>query len=151
MRMGYLLAAGIALSSSAALAGPKDMALCGKLADAWKTAYDNKDAAAVAAMYDPAKGLYSNPFWTATGAAGIEGGLKADFALGANFSDITCEAAERAGTLLVAHGTYVASATGPDGKAMPMRGHWFATAQDKGAGKYLMMTHNANYQLPPPK
>ena len=151
MRMGHLVAACIAMSSSAALASTKDMALCGHLADAWKTAFDKKDAASVAAMYDPAEGLYSNPFWTATGRAGIEGGLKADFALDANFSNITCDAAERDGSLLVARGTFVASARGPGGKTLPMNGHWFATARDVGGGKYLMMTHNANFQLPPSK
>ena len=34
---------------------------------------------------------------------------------------------------------------------MPMRGHWYASARDLGGGKYLMETHNANFQLPPPR
>ena len=89
--------------SAPAMASQADMALCGKLADAWKAAFDAKDATKVAAMYDPTEGLYSNPFWTATGRDGIEKGLKADFSMDANFSDITCDAAERDGNLLVAH------------------------------------------------
>ena len=133
-----------------AMASQKDMALCGKLADAWKAAYDARDAAKVAALYDPAAGYYSNPFWTAAGRGGIEKGLKADFSMDGAFSDITCEAAERDGNLLVAHGTYVGSAKGPDGQTMPMKGHWFAAARETG-GKYLMTTHNANMQMPPPK
>ena len=151
MKALSLMAIGLAMVSTSAMATESDMSLCGKLADAWKTAYDNKEADKVAAMYDPSAGLYSNPFWTATGRDELEKGFKVDFSMDASFSNITCDAAESDGKLLVAHGTYVASAKGADGKTMPMTGHWFATAMAKGDGGYLMMTHNANMQLPPPK
>src|SRR5271157_3742114 len=73
--MTVIAAAAILLSSSAFA---QTVADCNKVADIWRTAYNNRDADALANMYDAKAGMYSTPFWTASGHDAILSGFKAE-------------------------------------------------------------------------
>ena len=65
--MTVMAAATILLSSSAFAQTVDTKADCNKAVDIWRTAYNNRDADALANMYDAKAGMYSSPFWTAAG------------------------------------------------------------------------------------
>ena len=136
---------GVVASPSAA----KDtMADCTKFVDGWKAAYNAKDADALASIYEPKKGTYSNVFWTGTGHDVLVNGFKQELGMGSTMTSIKCEASSASGDLVVSKGTWSASSPGSDGKAMTIGGHWQSSAVGH-AGKYLISDHTSNMQLPP--
>jgi ketosteroid isomerase-like protein len=151
MKTTFALLVGAAvLSSTAVAADPIDsIGDCNKAADAWKAAYNNKDAEAVANMYD-AKGTLSNPFWTATGHDALLKGFKQEMSTGGSMVSITCDQSKTEGNMMFANGAYSAMAKGPDGKDAPMGGHWVAISEIHD-GKPVILVHTSNIQMPPPK
>ena len=75
--MTVMAAAAILLSSSAFAQAVDTKADCMKTVDVWRTAYNNRDASALANMYDAKVGMYSTPWWTATGHDALLAGFKA--------------------------------------------------------------------------
>jgi ketosteroid isomerase-like protein len=122
-----------------------------KYADNWRDAYNKKDAAAVAKMY-AADAFMSVPNWTAAGQAAIEMNLKAEIA--SNFfnkmTSITVEQSYRVGDMNYAVGSWTAEMNQPDGKVVPVGGHWQTVARFDG-DHALMLLHNSNVAMPPPK
>ena len=143
-----MMIAPVAHAQTAALDTKADIQ---KTAAEWMNAYNNKDAAAIAAMYvDDA--VFSNPGWTASGRAAIEDGLKKDMAAGAfsRVNSITADQSHRVGDLNYASGAWTADAKGPDGKDVPVGGHWLVVSQYRD-GHYQIVLHNSNMALPPQK
>lgn len=137
---------GVAMSAPA---GAKDtMADCTKFVDDWKAAYNAKNGDTLAGMFDPKKGTYSSMFWTAAGSDALIQGFKQELSKGNTMTSIKCETSSEVGDFSVATGTWAATAKGPDGKDMPIGGHW-QTSLTKRDGKRLIDYHTSNMQLPP--
>jgi len=117
----------------------------------WMTAYNTKDGAKVAQMYADTATV-SSPGWTATGRAAIEEGLKKDMAAGvfSKITSITVDQSHRVGDLNYAMGAWAAGMKGPEGKAMPVKGHWLSVSMYRD-GTYIILAHNINMAMPPPK
>lgn len=142
-----LVPAGVFMSAAVA----KDtLASCNKFADGWKATYNAKNADALAGMYDPSKGNYSNVFWTGTGHAVLAQGFKQELMAGNTMTSIKCDMSTQTGDFGVSKGTWSAAGKGPDGKDMTIGGHWQTTFEDQH-GKILIVDHTSNMQLPPPK
>lgn len=137
------------LTSSAASGETTDMlSQCGKIADAWKAAYNSQDADGLAKMYDAKAGMFSNAFWTATGHDALLTAFKKDLAAGVKMTTITCERSNRTGDLAISSGAWTATGKGPGGKDTPLGGHWLTVGQYQG-DNYSIVMHNGNMQLPP--
>ncbi len=149
MRKTFALLLGAAvLMSTAVVAETIDsMGECSKAADVWKAAYNNKDAAAVADMYD-AKGTFSSPFWTASGHDALLAGFKQEISAGGSMVSITCEQSYQVDKLSFASGAYSAMGKGPDGKDAAFGGHWVAVSELRD-GKLVILMHNSNLQMTP--
>jgi ketosteroid isomerase-like protein len=121
-----------------------------KIATEWMDAYNKKDAGKIAAMYADGA-VFSSPGWTATGRAAIEDALIKDLVAGtfSRVTSITAEQSHRVGDLNYASGAWAADTKGPDGKDMPVGGHWLAVSQYRD-GHYDILIHNSNMALPPP-
>jgi len=151
---GMALAASLMMAvpaASAQTASVDTKADIQKIATDWMDAYNKKDAATIAKMYaDDA--VFSNPGWTASGRAAIEDGLKKDLAAGtfSRVDSITVDQSHRVGDLNYSMGAWAAEAKGPDGKDVPVGGHWAVVSQYRD-GHYLTLIHNSNMALPPPK
>lgn len=151
MKFKTVIIAGAIVAWMVSAASAKDwMGDCAKAADAWKAAYNAKDADALVAMYEPKKGTYSNMFWTATGHDVLAQSFKQDLTMGTTFTSIKCETSNARGDGVESKGTWSATAKGPDGKDMAMTGHWQTFGVEQN-GKYLIVDHTGNMQLPPPK
>ena len=111
-------------------------------------AYNNKDATTIAKMYTE-DAIYSNPGWTASGRAAIIDGLNKDFAI-FKFANIVVEQGQRLGDMSYSRGTWKATMTGPDGKDVPVDGHWLTVEKCQGQDCFIMV-HNINVAMPPPK
>ncbi len=122
-----------------------------KVATDWMNAYNKKDVATIGQMYAD-DGVFSNPGWTASGRTAIEESLKKDMAAGvfSSVTSITVDQSHRVGDLNYAAGAWTAETKGPDGKDVPVGGHWAVVSQYKD-GHYLALVHNSNMALPPPK
>ena len=120
---------------------------CSKSADLWKAAYNNKDAAALADMYD-AKGIFSSPFWTASGHDALLTGFKQELTTGGSMVSITCDQSNRIDNVNFASGTFSAMMKAPDGKDAEVGGH-FVVVSELRDGKLIILMHNANMQMPP--
>jgi uncharacterized protein (TIGR02246 family) len=121
-----------------------------KLATDWMNAYNKNDAATVAKMYaDDA--LFSNPGWTASGRTAIADALNKDIAAGLfMINSITVDQSQRLGDMNYAKGTWTANMKGPDGSYVPVSGHWLTVGKCQGQS-CLILDHNSNLQMPPPK
>jgi ketosteroid isomerase-like protein len=120
-----------------------------KLAGQWMNTYNSQDAAGVAKMYGP-DAIESGPGWTATSRAAIEEATKKDMAAGLfKFTSIVVDQSQRTGDLVYSAGTWAADMKGPDGKDMPITGHWLIVGQYNN-GNYPILIHNFNMQMPPP-
>jgi uncharacterized protein (TIGR02246 family) len=120
-----------------------------KLAAQWMDAYNAKDAATIAKMYtDDAVVSFSQ--WTTSGRAALQDALSKEFAADVKFTAITVDQSERFGDVNVARGTWTADAKGPDGKTIPVNGHWVSVGMCQGQ-TCLMSVHNGNTAMPPPK
>jgi len=147
--MTVMAAAAILLSSSA-FAQTDTKADCMKGVDVWRTAYNNRDANALANMYDAKVGLYSTPWWTATGHDAILAGFKADMSSAVTVTSIICDHSSMTGATAVSDGTWTATMKGPDGKDVSVQGHWMSTSEPRG-GAYIILTHVSNMQMPQPQ
>ena len=47
-------------------------------------------------------------------------------------------------------GAWAADMKGPEGKDMPVSGHWLSVSQYRD-GNYIILAHNINMTMPPPK
>jgi uncharacterized protein (TIGR02246 family) len=120
-----------------------------KVADDWMNAYNKGDAATIAQMYAD-DGLVSFSQWTVSGRGAIQEAFTKEFGAGVKFSSIMVDQSKRAGDLMYAQGTWAAEAKGPDGKTMPLSGHWLSVSKCQGEN-CQMMIHNGNTAMPPPK
>jgi uncharacterized protein (TIGR02246 family) len=119
-----------------------------KLAAQWMDAYNKKDAAAIANMYtDDAVVSFSQ--WTASGRAALQDALSKEFPADTKFKGITVDHSQRVGDMNIARGTWAADAKGPDGKIMPINGHWLTVGPCQGQ-TCLIAIHNGNTAMPPP-
>src|SRR5208337_328839 len=114
--MTVMAAAAILLSSSAYAQTVDTKADCNKSADVWRTAYNNRDASALANFYDAKAGMYSTQSWTATGHDAILAGFKAEMSLAVTITSIVCDHSSMTGATTVSDGTWTATVKGPDGK-----------------------------------
>ena len=120
-----------------------------KLANDWMNAYNKKDAATIAQIYTD-DGIFSTAAWTASGRTAIADALNKEFALGIKMDSIKVDQAQRIGDISYSRGTWTADMKGPDGKDMPVNGHWLIVAKCQGQN-CLAMVHNSNMAMPPPK
>jgi ketosteroid isomerase-like protein len=152
--MTVMAAAAILLSSSAYAQTVDTKADCNKSAEVWRTVYNNRDADALANLYDAKAGMYSGPFWTATGHDAILAGFKAEFKAGMSFAaTITsrvCDHSSMTGATTVSDGTWTATMKGPDGKDVSLQGHWMS-ADETRDGKDVILVHVSNVQMPQPQ
>ena len=117
-----------------------------KLANDWMNAYNKKDAATIAQMYTD-DGTFSTAAWTASGRTAIADALNKEFAAGIKMNFITVDQAQRIGDISYSRGTWAADMKGPDGKDMPVNGHWLIVAKCQGQN-CLAMVHNSNIRTP---
>jgi ketosteroid isomerase-like protein len=104
-----------------------------KAADVYMAAYNNRDAATLAKMHsDDASVSLSQ--WTVQGRPAIEAAFTKEFGAGVQFTNITVEQSQRTGDINVSRGTWAAEMKGPDGKAMPISGHWLIVGVCQGQG-----------------
>jgi ketosteroid isomerase-like protein len=122
-----------------------------KSADEWMSAYNKKDAATIAKMYGD-NAVFSGPGWTASSRAAIQDALTKEIASGAfsRLTAITVDQSQRVGDMNYSSGSWSADMKGPDGKDMPVGGHWLIVSEYKN-GVYTALVHNTNMALPPPK
>jgi ketosteroid isomerase-like protein len=120
-----------------------------KLASVWMDAYNKQDAATIAQMYGD-DAVLSTVFYTANGRAAIQDALKQDMAGGAKLTAITVDQSHRVGDMNYAAGAWAANAKGPDGKEAAIGGHWAGVSRYQN-GQYIIMIHNSNTAMPPPK
>jgi ketosteroid isomerase-like protein len=120
-----------------------------KNADEWMSAYNKKDAATIAKMYGD-NAVFSGPGWTASSRAAIEDALTKEIASGAfsRLTAITVDQSHRVGDMNYASGSWSADMKGPDGKDMPVGGHWLIVSEYKN-GIYTALVHNANWRCHP--
>ena len=148
--MAVMAAAAILLSSSAYAQTVDSKADCNKFADVWRTAYNNRDADALANMYDAKAGMYSTPWWTATGHDALLAGFKAEMSLAATITSIVCDHSNMTGATAVSDGTWTATIKGPDGKDVSVQGHWMSASEARGE-KNVMLVQVSNMQMPQPQ
>ena len=148
--MTVMAAAAILLSSSAFAQTVDTKADCNKAVDVWRTFYNNRDADALANLYDAKAGTYSNQFWTATGHDAILAGFKAEMSLAATITSIVCDHSSMTGAKAVSDGTWTATMKGPDGKDVSAQGHWMAASETRD-GKNVTLVHVSNTQMPQPQ
>jgi ketosteroid isomerase-like protein len=124
-------AVALAVLSPSAFAGDHKAQIQG-YADAWMAAYNNHDVASLAKMYtDDAE--MSWPTGSESGKAAILEAFKKDFATNAmKFNSILTDTAERIGDISISHGTWTATALGPDGNEQPVNGHWLIVGKCHG-------------------
>lgn len=147
----FAMAGAAILVSSGALAQMVDTtADCNKGAEIWRTAYNNRDADALANTYDAKTGMNSSEFWTATGHDAILAGFKAEMASGTTVTSIVCDHSNKTGALNVADGTWAATVKGADGKDASVRGHWVTVSEIRD-GKDVVLVHLSNMQMPQPQ
>ena len=144
-----MAAVAMLLSSSAYAQAVDSKADCNKFADVWRTAYNNRDADALANMYAQ-DGTYSTPFWTATGHDAILAGFKAEMSSPGTVTSIVCDHSSMSGAKSVSDGTWTATVKGPDGKDVSVQGHWMAASEIRGEKK-VMLVHVSNMQMPEPQ
>ena len=123
-----------------------------KAADQYMAAYNNRDAAALGKMHsDDASVSLSQ--WTVQGRPAIEAAFTKEFGAGVQFTNITVEQSQRTGDINVSRGTWAAEMKGPDGKTMPISGHWLivGTCQGQGGSSCLISQHVGNTNMPPPQ
>jgi ketosteroid isomerase-like protein len=122
-----------------------------KSADEYMSAYNKKDAATIAKMYAD-NAVFSGPGWTASSRAAIQDGLTKEIASGAfsRLTAITVDQSRRVADMNYASGSWSADMKGPDGKDMPVSGHWLVVSEYKN-GVYTALVHNTNMAMPPPK
>jgi ketosteroid isomerase-like protein len=122
-----------------------------KLAAAWMETYNKHDAAGLAKMYTD-DALVSGPAWTNSGRAALEDAWKKEMAVPvfSKVNSITVDQSHRVGDMVYAHGAWAADLKGPEGKDVPVDGHWLAVSKCEGTN-CLMMIHNFNMAMPPPK
>jgi uncharacterized protein (TIGR02246 family) len=118
-----------------------------KLAAQWMDAYNNKDAAAIAKMYTD-DAVVSFAQWTTSSRAALQEALDKEFAAGVKFTAITVDKSQPVGDVNIARGTWSADAKGPDGKTIPINGHWLSVGMCEGQ-TCLMAIHNGNTATPP--
>ena len=149
--MIVMATATILLSSSAFAQTVDAKADCNKSADSWRTAYNNRDADAIANMYDAKTGMYSTPFWTATGHDALLAGLKAEMSSMPTFmvTSIVCDHSSMAGATAISDGSWTGTMKGPDGKDVSGQGHWMSASETRG-GKRVILVHVSNMQMPQP-
>ena len=145
--MTVMAAAAILLSSSAFA---QTVADCNKAADIWRTAYNNRDADALANMYDAKAGTYSTPFWTATGHDAILAGFKAEMSSAGTLTSIACNHSSKIGATTVSDGTWTGTMKGPDGKDVSAQGHWMSALETRD-GKNVFLVDVINMQMPQPQ
>jgi ketosteroid isomerase-like protein len=143
-----VMAAAMLLSSSAYAQAVDSKADCNKFAEVWRTAYNNRDADALANMYDAKDGTYSTPFWTATGHDAILAGFKAEMSSPGTVTSIVCDHSSMSGAKSVSDGAWTATLKGPDGKDVSVQGHWMSASETRD-GKNVMLAHVSNMQMPP--
>ncbi len=150
--MTVMAAAAILLSSSAFAQTADIKADCMKDVEIWRTAYNNRNADVLANMYDAKAGMYSTPWWTATGHDALLAGFKADVSSGATITSIVCDHSSMIGatTVSVSDGTWTAMMKGPDGNEVSAQGHWMATSETRD-GKNITLVHVSNMQMPQPQ
>ena len=150
--MTVIAAAAILLSSSAFAQTVDAKADCNKAADVWRTAYNNRDADALANMYDAKAGTYSDPSFTATGHDAILAGFKGEMTSAGTLASIVCDHSSMIGatTVSVSDGTWTAMMKGPDGNEVSAQGHWMATSETR-SGKNVTLVHVSNMQMPQPQ
>ena len=148
--MTVMAAAAILLSSSAYAQTVHSNADCIKATDVWRTAYNNRDAEALANMYDAKAGTYSSPFWTATGHDAILAGFKAEMSSPGTVTSLVCDHSSSTGATAVSDGTWTATMKGPDGKDVSVQGHWMTTSETRD-GKNVLLVQVTNMQMPQPQ
>ncbi len=114
-------------------------------------AFNNKDAARLAQMYTE-DAVLSAPASTDSGRAAIEASFKKSFDVGTftKINSITVDKSYRVGDLNYALGAWTADMKGPEGKDVPVSGHWLSVSQYRD-GRYLMSVHNVNMAMPLPR
>ena len=122
---------------------------CNKDAVDWMAAYNKGDAEAIANVYDPNSGSYSDLFWTAAGHDALLAGFKKQMSDGGELTSIVCDHSNRMGSKTVADGTWAGKAKGPDGKEASFQGHWM-TVSEIHDGKSVVLTHLSNMDALPP-
>jgi uncharacterized protein (TIGR02246 family) len=120
-----------------------------KIATQWLDAYNKHDAATIAALYAPDAFMSVTP-WTATGRPAIQEALTKEFAAGMKMTAINVDESQRLGDWQFELGTWSAEMKGPDGKTMPINGHWLIVATCQGQD-CLIASHVSNTDMPPPK
>jgi ketosteroid isomerase-like protein len=122
-----------------------------KAAMEWMNAYNSKDGGKVAQMYATMRRV-SSPGWTAIGRAALEEGLKKDTAAGvfSKINSITVDQSHRVGDMNYAMGAWTADMKGPEGKDVPVSGHWLSVSRYRD-GNYIILAHSINMAIPPPK
>ncbi len=73
--------------------------------------------------------IFSTAAWTASGRTAIADALNKEFALGIKMDSITVDQAQRIGDISYSQGTWTADMKGPDGKDVPVNGHWLIVAK----------------------
>jgi len=148
--MTVMAAAAILLSSSAFAQTVDAKADCNKTADVWRTAYNNRDAGALANMYDAKAGTYSDPSFTATGHDAILAGFKAEMTSAGTLASIVCDHSSMTGATTVSGGPWTGTMKGPDGKDVSVQGHWMSAGETRD-GKYVILGDVINMQMPQPQ
>jgi ketosteroid isomerase-like protein len=110
-----------------------------KLAAAWMDVYNKHDAAALAKMYSD--GLVSGPGWTTSGRAALEDAWKTEMGVPVfnKISSITVDQSRRVGDMVYAHGAWTGDLRGPEGKDVPVNGHWLTVSKCEGQNCLLMI------------
>ena len=106
-----------------------------KLVDAWKAAYQSKDADKVAALYTD-DAVWINPDGTFHGTGDIKGEVKKMLDRGDVLDSLIATRAVRSGDLGFAEGTFTGKARSDAGER-PMAGIWAITVKNKD-GKWMI-------------
>jgi uncharacterized protein (TIGR02246 family) len=146
-RVSTLLCGAASFLAVSATARAEALHDCQQLADKMMAAWNAGDAEGVADAFDPKVGMFSNGFGTAAGRDGLVANFKPEIATGMKITSNTCTKALRIGTMMIAHGTWTATARGPDGKDIAPNGHWMASARYHGR-HLVIVTDVVNTQLP---
>jgi ketosteroid isomerase-like protein len=124
-----------------------------KAADQYMAAYNNRDASALGKMHSD-DATVSLSQWTVQGRPAIEAAFTKEFGAGVQFTNITVEQSQRTGDINVSRGTWAAEMKTPDGKTMPISGHWLivgACQGGQGGSSCLISQHVGNTNMPPPQ
>jgi uncharacterized protein (TIGR02246 family) len=120
-----------------------------KLAGQWLDAYNKHDAATIANMYTPDASV-SFTSWTVAGRPALQEAFNKEFPADVKFTAITVDQSQRIGDMIHSRGSWAAEAKGPDGKVMPVNGHWLTVSSCQGQN-CLIASHVGNTDMPPPK